>query len=115
MQQPRLSSQASDRFLFCRGSLLLARVKAETHQQNLLVASARSSCADEAMIMLSDAQKSAAHALLASRPTVITGTRAITSQKQATAWHREVTDRMHELRVRPEDVQEFCDIAGVAD
>lgn len=64
---------------------------------------------------LTDEQKHAAAALLAKRPPVIEGTKAIISSRRSIRWHNEVTDQMNRLHVAESDTEEFCDIAGVAD
>lgn len=64
---------------------------------------------------LNDEQKKAAAALLAKRPPVHEGTKAIISARQSIRWHSQITDEMNRLRVAQNDSEEFCDLAGVAD
>ena len=65
--------------------------------------------------MLTDLQKKVAEELLASRPAVIPGTRAIVKYEDAVTWHDKVYGAMREYKVETRDVNAFCDIAGVAD
>lgn len=66
--------------------------------------------------MLTESQLKAARALLECRPAVMPGTRAIKSSAEAGVWHAKVSDAMRAEKIlKPNDVQEFCDAAGVAD
>ena len=57
----------------------------------------------------------AAQSLRKARPTVVPGTRAIINRRDANVWHTQVTDAMRLHDVKADQVNEFCDIAGVAD
>ena len=65
--------------------------------------------------MLNDAQREAARALLAARPTVLPGTKVIQDDSARSTWYRKVNLVMAEHKVAAKDVPEFCDIAGVPD
>ena len=65
--------------------------------------------------MLNDTQRAAAAALLAKRPAVVPGTRAIIDAAEKDRWYTEVTDKIRELRLPMTEVNEFCNEAGVAD
>lgn len=64
---------------------------------------------------LTKRQKKAAATLLAKRPMVVPGTRAIIREAEAAAWHDLVTKAAIELKLTPQQVPAFCDAAGVAD
>lgn len=66
--------------------------------------------------MLNEKQRAAAVALLAARPEVVPGTRAIINAHECRAWYDEVTRAMGtEGVITDEDVNEFCNTAGVPD
>ncbi len=65
--------------------------------------------------MLTDAQRAAAESLLANRPAVIPGTRVIVNVMEKDRWYTSVTDTIREIRLPMDRVNEFCDVAGVAD
>ena len=63
---------------------------------------------------LTPLQRGAASHLFAIRPPVVPGTRVVLSNKMREHWYGEVTDTMHKQKVTsPEQVKEFCDLAGV--
>lgn len=70
---------------------------------------------DAAALKLSAPEREAAKALLAKRPPVVPGTRAILSREKAVAWFDEVSAEMVRLGVTPTKVGAFCDLAGVPD
>ena len=58
----------------------------------------------------------AASRLFQDRPAVHPGTRAILDEQQAKDWHARVTAEINRLEiVDPRAVNDFCDLAGVAD
>jgi hypothetical protein len=68
-------------------------------------------------MILTQQQRSAAQALLTSRPAVVPGTCAIINREEQIAWHQRVyaeaervgaTSDQHRMKI-------FCDVAGVAD
>jgi hypothetical protein len=66
--------------------------------------------------MLSERQKNTAARLLANRPAVLPNTRVIISDIQRKFWYDLVCAEMNRVEVvHPNDVAEFCDLAGVAD
>lgn len=60
-------------------------------------------------------QKKAAATLLAKRPMCLPGTRAIIRDSERTAWYDLVTKAAIDLKLDPEQINAFCDLAGVAD
>lgn len=70
-----------------------------------------------AALKLSAVEREAAKALLAKRPTVVPGTRAIMSRAEAVLWFNEVSDTMKRLGIESDHVKvaAFCDLAGVPD
>jgi hypothetical protein len=64
---------------------------------------------------LTKKQRKAALALLAKRPAVLPGTRAILIAADQSHWHDLVTKAAIELRLNPAQIVAFCDLAGVAD
>lgn len=66
---------------------------------------------------LTKAQREAALALLAKRPAVLPGTRAILDRDAQRSWHDEVYQEMQRNGVvGSQDLTHvFCDVAGVAD
>jgi hypothetical protein len=64
---------------------------------------------------LSHKQRKAAEALLAIRPAVLPGTRAIIDEAKEKEWYDKVTTKVLRLGLSPEQVAAFCDIAGVPD
>jgi hypothetical protein len=65
--------------------------------------------------MLTDKQRAAAEALLVIRPPVLPGTRAILSATASNEWHDKVNAAIREHGIGRHNVNEFCDVAGVAD
>lgn len=66
--------------------------------------------------MLTPQQITAASDLLASRPEVYPGTRAIVDETARMRWYDQVSEAMTRLRVNTANaVSEFCELAGVAD
>jgi hypothetical protein len=63
---------------------------------------------------ISAKQRKAAIALLAMRPAVLPGTCAIIDEHQAKDWHDRVASKCLQLDLKPEQVETFCDVAGVA-
>jgi len=64
---------------------------------------------------LTKEQITAAEKLKAKRPPTLSGTRAILDPVALTTWYDEVTQTMVQNAIRPDQVGEFCDIAGVPD
>ena len=64
---------------------------------------------------LTKKQLKAAQTLLAKRPAVLPGTRAIIHAADQAHWHDLVTKAAIELKLNPQQVVAFCDAAGVAD
>lgn len=66
---------------------------------------------------LTTEQTEAARKLLAARPAVLPGTRAIINDRARVAWYKQVTAEGMRLDVfkSPETIAAFCDAAGVAD
>lgn len=65
---------------------------------------------------LTKRQAAAASRLFQSRPAVIPGTRAILDETAQRAWHADVTAAIKEHGITsPDNVNAFCDLAGVAD
>jgi len=64
---------------------------------------------------LTPAQREAAAELLRVRPPVLPGTRAIPDNAQRNAWYALVTQGIVDLSIPTDAVEEFCDLAGVAD
>lgn len=62
---------------------------------------------------LSDKQRKAAEALLAIRPPVIPGTRAIVDEALEKEWYDKVTAKVLRLGISHKQVAAFCDVAGV--
>lgn len=68
------------------------------------------------MSTLNTDQAAAARRLLEARPPVLPGTRAILNRPRAIAWYHAVSSAMVAWGVKdPDQVREFCDLAGVAD
>lgn len=66
--------------------------------------------------MLTTDQKLAARQLLAQRPLVIPGTRAIPNETARREWFDSVFAEMRIHAVNtPREIKEFCDLAGVPD
>ena len=63
--------------------------------------------------MLTPEQMRAAHELREQRPRTFDGSNVIVSDEEREAWHGKVNHALDSWEVRPEDVQRFCDIAGV--
>ena len=68
------------------------------------------------MNLLTKQQAATASRLFQSRPAVIPGTRAIFNEAAQRSWHAQVTAAMTESGIKsPDQVNAFCDVAGVAD
>jgi hypothetical protein len=66
--------------------------------------------------MLTERQKAVAQDLFMKRPETLPGTRAIVNVRKAALWYKSVTKCMIDNKIQHlDDIQEFCDIAGVAD
>lgn len=68
-----------------------------------------------AALQLSMEQRTRALELLAIRPPVVPGTRAIISQAEAKRWFDLVSFATRELKLQDNQVAAFCDLAGVPD
>jgi hypothetical protein len=70
-----------------------------------------------AALKLSAPEREAAKALLAKRPPVVPGTRAIVSRAKAVVWFDEVSAEMKRLGIASDGIKTaaFCDLAGVPD
>lgn len=63
---------------------------------------------------LTKRQKKAAATLRTKRPMCLPGTNAIIRASEAEAWHDLVTKAAIELKLNPQQIAAFCDLAGVA-
>jgi hypothetical protein len=70
---------------------------------------------EEEMSKLTAEQIAAAQGLLENRPPVLPGTRVILDDAARKQWYDNVTATMERLGLDQDDVNQFCDLAGVPD
>ena len=63
--------------------------------------------------MLNEQQRKQAADLLAARPAVLPGTSVIPESRARTLWYHAVGEAI--VTLEPDDIIEFCDLAGVPD